>query len=90
MENNIPSGTRYETCQSIHAEQNAIIQAGEATCLDGSIYIYGHDQICILCKRFIIQSGINDVYLKKDENSPIFHVSVDDIRKELEAEPQLV
>lgn len=28
IKHNIPSGTRYETCRSIHAEQNAIIQAG--------------------------------------------------------------
>ncbi len=29
IKNNIPYGTRYETCRSIHAEQNAIIQAGQ-------------------------------------------------------------
>ena len=56
MKNNIPSGTCYETCRSIHAEQNAIIQA-----------------------------GIKDVYLKKDDSSAIKYVSVEDIKKELEA-----
>jgi len=90
IKNNIQSGTRYETCRSIHAEQNAIIQAGQDRCKGSTMYIFGHDFICILCKRFIVQSGINDVYLRKDENSPVFHVSVDDIRKELEAETQLV
>ena len=85
VENNIPSGTRYETCRSIHAEQNAIIQAGQDRCTGASMYIYGHDFICILCKRFIVQAGIADVYLKKDDNSEIKYVSVDDIRKELEA-----
>jgi dCMP deaminase len=84
VEHNIPSGTRYETCQSIHAEQNAIIQAGEAVCLGGSIYIYGHDQICILCKRFIIQSGLKDIYLQKNEASPIVHITVNELRKQLE------
>ena len=48
------------------------------------MYIYGHNFICILCKRFIVQSGIIDVYLKKDDNAPILHVSVEDIRRELE------
>ena len=48
------------------------------------MYIYGHNFICILCKRFIVQSGIVDVYLKKDDNSPIIHVSVDDIKRELD------
>ena len=50
-----------------------------------TVNIYGHDFICILSKRFIVQSGIVDVYLKKDDNSEIVYVSVDDIRKELEA-----
>lgn len=83
VEHNIPSGTRYETCQSIHAEQNAIIQAGEATCMGGTIYIFGHDQICILCKRFIIQSGIKDIYLQKNDNAEIVHFEVERLRQEL-------
>lgn len=83
IEHNIPSGTRYETCRSIHAEQNAIIQAGQDRCQGTTMYIYGHDFICILCKRFIVQSGIKEVFLKKDDVSPIVHVSVETIRKEL-------
>jgi dCMP deaminase len=83
VENNIPSGTRYETCQSIHAEQNAIIQAGERTCQNGAIYIYGHDQICILCKRFIVQAGLKDVYIQKNENAEIIHFKVEDLRHDL-------
>ena len=50
IKHQIPSGTRYETCRSIHAEQNAIIQAGQDRCMGASMYIYGHDFICILCK----------------------------------------
>lgn len=90
IKNNIPSGTRYETCRSIHAEQNAIIQAGQDRCKNATMYIYGHDFICILCKRFIAQSGIKEVYLKKDDNSPIFKVTVEEIRNELEGQMQLV
>lgn len=82
--NNIPSGTRYETCRSIHAEQNAIIQAGQDCCKDATIYIWGHNFICILCKRFIVQSGITHCVLKKNDDSPIVRVSVEDIRRELE------
>ena len=48
------------------------------------MYIWGHDFICILCKRFIVQAGIKDVYLQKNETSPINYVTVDDIRRELE------
>ena len=39
VEHNIESGTRYETCRSIHAEQNAIIQAGEDNCVGSTIYV---------------------------------------------------
>ena len=84
IENNIPSGTRYETCRSIHAEQNAIIQAGQDRCKGATMYIYGHNFICILCKRFIVQAGIKDVYLQKDENSEVTYVTVEDIRRELD------
>lgn len=83
QENNIPSGTRYETCRSIHAEQNAIIQAGEEKTRGAVMYIYGHDFICILCKRFIVQAGITDVYLKKNDESEVVHIPVTDIQMEL-------
>lgn len=90
IENNIPSGTMYETCRSIHAEQNAIIQAGQDRCKDGTMYIFGHDFICILCKRFIVQAGIKDVYLKKSDISPVKYVSVEEIRQELSNEQMAV
>lgn len=83
QDNNIPSGTRYETCRSIHAEMNAIIQAGEGLCRDGSIYIYGHNQVCIMCKRFIIQAGIKNIFLQKNENSPIEQCDIYDFIQEL-------
>lgn len=84
IENNIPSGTQYETCKSIHAEQNAIIQAGKERCTDSTMYIYGHNFICILCKRFIVQAGITGVYLKKDEDSEVLYVSIEELREQLE------
>ncbi len=83
QKHNIPSGTRYETCRSIHAEQNAIIQAGQDRCKNSTMYIYGHQFICILCKRFIVQSGIKKVYLRKDDQSPILEVTVQDLIQEL-------
>ena len=83
MQNGIESGTRYETCRSIHAEQNAIIQAGQDRCMGSSMYIWGHNFICILCKRFIVQAGIEKVYLKKDENSDVVIVTAQELRDEL-------
>ena len=81
---NIPRGERYELCRSVHAEQNAIIQAGQDRCTGASMYVYGHDFICILCKMFIVQAVIKDVYLKKDDNSEIKYVPVEEIKKDLE------
>lgn len=67
----IESGTRYETCRAIHAEQNAIIQAGEENCIGSTLYLYGHSYPCLLCKRFILQSGIERVFILKNQESKI-------------------
>jgi len=83
IKNNIPSGTRYESCRSVHGEQNAIIQAGEVNCTDGDLYIYGHTQVCILCKRFIINAGINRVFLRKEEGEEMFILYPEDWKEEL-------
>ncbi len=83
IKNKIKSGTMYETCRSIHAEQNAIIQAGEEKCRGGSIYVYGHNQVCILCKRFIINAGLKKVFLKKNENSEIIEINPEEWKENL-------
>ena len=72
----IKSGTQYETCQSIHAEQNAIIQAGIRLCKNSVMYIYGHDFVCMMCKRFIVQSGLSKVIIKMDSKTPTQVVSL--------------
>jgi dCMP deaminase len=74
QENKIPHGANYELCRSVHAEQNAIINAartGQNSILDGDIYIYGSDPLnntifkvrpCIICSKFILNSGIKKVH----------------------------
>jgi len=61
IDNNIPSGTMYETCRSIHAEMNAIVQAAKhGIRIDGAdIYVTGIP--CIMCARAIINAGIKNV-----------------------------
>jgi dCMP deaminase len=81
--NHIESGSRYETCRSIHAEQNAIIQAGEDNCVGSIMYIFGHNQVCILCKRFILNAGITRVLLQKDANAPVMEIDPQQWRAEL-------
>jgi len=54
----IPSGTRHEICRAIHAEQNAIIQAGlhGITIKDSTIYCT-HSP-CILCAKMLVNAGM--------------------------------
>lgn len=68
----IPSGHRYEMCRSVHAEQNAIINAARSgtSLLGGDMYIYGkiygtNDALdafpCFICKKMIINCGLKRV-----------------------------
>ncbi len=68
---NIPAGERYELCESVHAEMNAIIHAGRERCLGATMYLVGQDMQtreflstppCPLCQRVITNAGIAMVY----------------------------
>ena len=84
---NIPHGQRYELCRSVHAEQNAIINAARAgvSLLGGDMYIYGSaagkfqpiDAFpCFICKKMIINAGLNRVICSTaDGKMKIFRVS---------------
>lgn len=67
---NIPKGERYELCRAVHAEQNAIISASRRDMIGATMYIYGTDAktgqwadptSCLLCQKFIKNSGIERV-----------------------------
>ena len=57
----IPSGERHELCRSIHAEQNAIIQAAYhgVSLKGGTCYTTIHP--CSLCAKMLINAGIQRV-----------------------------
>lgn len=70
----IPSGHRYEMCRSVHAEQNAIINAARSgtSLLGGDMYIYGARREgkigqpldafpCFICKKMLINCGLKRV-----------------------------
>ena len=62
---NIPSGTRAETCDAAHAEQNAIIQAARyGANIDGAT-LYCTHQPCVICAKMIINAGIKRVVYKE-------------------------
>ena len=69
---NISSGTQYELCRSVHAEQNVIINAARSgtSLFGGDIYIYGESKKtgetinafpCFICKKMIINAGLNRI-----------------------------
>ena len=71
---NIPRGERYELCRSVHAEANAIISAPRDKMLGASMYLAGREvstgeyicksNSCSMCKRMIINAGIEKVYVR--------------------------
>lgn len=54
----IPSGTRHEVCRGVHAEQNAIIQAGvHGVSIKGGTVYCTHSP-CSICAKMVINAGI--------------------------------
>ena len=83
---NVPAGERYELCEAVHAEQNAIINGSPERMKDATIYIAGFEENntfaegkpCLLCRRMIQNSQIKEVvYLRKDGSV----AKVNDIKK---------
>ncbi len=87
---NVPRGQRYELCRSVHAEQNAIISASRKDMIGATIYLACHDfktgelfgdvEPCLMCKRMIINAGIEKVIVRttKDEfKTIIVHTWID-------------
>ncbi|MCI9048074.1 MAG: cytidine deaminase [Hungatella sp.] len=73
---NIPRGERYELCRSVHAEANAIISAERERMIGSALYLAGREVgtgeyianscSCSMCKRMIINAGIETVYIRDD------------------------
>jgi dCMP deaminase len=74
----VPRGERYELCRSVHAEANAIISASRERMLNSSLYLTGIDlkdndyvknaNPCSMCKRLIINAGIEQVFIRDDKD----------------------
>jgi dCMP deaminase len=77
----IPSGERYELCRSVHAEANAIISAARKDMIGATLYLSGHDakkgelldgtEPCSMCRRLIINSGIEKTVCRTGAESYI-------------------
>lgn len=74
----IPRGERYELCRSVHAEANAIISASRDKMIGSALYLVGVEAgtgeyvknscSCSMCKRLIINAGIETVYVRDTED----------------------
>ena len=70
----IPSGERYEMCRSVHAEANAIIAAARDRMLGSTLYmacvnpgdgtLVPGTNSCMMCKKLIINAGIETVVVR--------------------------
>ncbi len=74
MKMNVPRGERYELCRSVHSEANAIISAERKNMIGATLYLAGVDKAtgqlvsdacsCAMCKRLIINAGIERVIVR--------------------------
>lgn len=83
---NIPRGERYELCRSVHSEANAIIAASREQMLGSTLYMACIDSksgllvpgtnSCMMCKRQVINAGIDEVVIRDDpENFRVIKVA---------------
>lgn len=74
QELNVAPGERYELCRSVHAEANAIISASRNAMIGSSLFLSCRDTKsgelvsgtvpCSMCKRLILNAGIEKVYVR--------------------------
>ncbi|MGL1893951.1 MAG: hypothetical protein OCD02_20095 [Spirochaetaceae bacterium] len=76
---NVPRGTMYELCRSLHSEANAIISAPRKDMLGSTLYMVGKEyssgnyiensNSCMMCKRLIINAGIDEVIIRDNRET---------------------
>ena len=72
-------GEHYEWCRSVHGEANAIIHASRFDMIGATLYLVGLDaqsgevvtdaEPCRMCKRMIINAGIEQVVVQSSPGS---------------------
>ena len=79
----IPRGQRYELCRSVHAEQNAIIAAPRNEMIGATLYLamcnsktgalVPDASPCNMCRRMIINAGLERVIIRNTETEYTIH-----------------
>ena len=69
----------YDACRSVHSEQNAIINASRKDMLGSTLYLVGYRTEghnyeegaapCLMCRKLIINAGIEKVIVRVDKNT---------------------
>ena len=72
----------YDACRSVHSEQNAIISASREDMIGSTLYLVGyrdesHDYEegaapCLMCRKVIINAGIDKVIVRINKNE--YHI----------------
>ena len=62
----IPSGERQELCRALHAEQNAIIQAGVHGVGLRDVTCYSTNQPCVTCAKMLINANVRRIVFAGD------------------------
>lgn len=83
----IPRGERYELCRSVHAEANAIIAAPRDQMLGATLYmcctdpsdggVVGSICCCAMCKRQVLNAGIEKVIVRENEKDYTEYLTAD-------------
>ena len=75
----VPRGTQYELCRSVHAEANAIISASRKDMIGADLFLVGIEKkslnyvenanSCSMCKRMIINAGIDRIIIRDNSEN---------------------
>ena len=85
----VPHGERFELCSSVHAEMNAIISASRRDMLGSTLYLAGKEadgsiiyyaEPCLMCRRLIINAGIERVISRAPEGG-LMILNVNDLKE---------
>jgi dCMP deaminase len=79
----IPQGQNYDKCLSVHAEQNAMLAASKEEMQGAILYLAGIEvetgEIiglpipCLLCKKMLINAGVDKVIARTNKNGKLGH-----------------
>ena len=78
----------YDACRSVHAEQNAIISASRRDMINSTLFLVGIRKdtknyeaganSCQTCKKMIINAGIKEVIVRKNDNNEYIKIDVEE------------